>query len=62
MLLLFYYLALLQNDSLVPSRCVQFTFGDKREVTMLDESALPEMKKKDARGKKQYAVTKIPKW
>ena len=30
--MLFYYLAPLQNDSIVTSRCMQFTFGDKREV------------------------------
>ena len=40
MLLLFYYLAPLQNDSLVMSLCVQFVFGDKREVRMLGKSAL----------------------
>ena len=37
----FYYLAPLQNDSKVTSRCMQFTFGDKREVYLLVKSALP---------------------
>ena len=31
-LILFYYLAPQQNDSIVMSRCMQFTFGDKREM------------------------------
>ena len=39
--MLFYYYAPLQNDALVASRCMQFTFGDKREVYLLDESVLP---------------------
>ena len=33
MTLLFYYLATLQNVTVVTSRCVQFTFGDKGVVT-----------------------------
>ena len=32
MLMLFQYLAPLQNDRLVMSQCMQFTFEDKREV------------------------------
>ena len=40
-LMLFYYLAPQQSDSIVMSRCMQFTFGDKREVYLLDESVLP---------------------
>ena len=43
--MLFYYLDPLQNDSLVTSRCMQLTFGDKREVYLLDKSALPVSKK-----------------
>ena len=39
-LMLFYYLAPLQNDSIVMSGCMQFTFGDEREVYLLDESTL----------------------
>ena len=39
MLLLFYYLAPLKNDCLVTPRCLQFTFGDKREVYLQDKSA-----------------------
>ena len=38
--MLFYYLTPLQNDSIMTSRCMQFTFGDKSEVHLLDESAL----------------------
>ena len=45
MLLLFYYLAPVQNDSLVTSQCMQFTFGDKKEVYLQEESALPGTKK-----------------
>ena len=45
LLLLFYYLAPLQNDALVMSICVQFTFGDKKEVYLLDESAQPVAEK-----------------
>ena len=41
-LMLFYYLAPLQNDSIVTSQCTQFTFGDKGEVYRFDESALTE--------------------
>ena len=43
--MLFYYLAPLKYDSIVRSRCMQFTFGDKGEVYLLDESALPVTKK-----------------
>ena len=39
-LMLFYYLAPLQNDSILTSQCVQFTCGVKGEVYLLDESAL----------------------
>ena len=38
--MLFYYLAPLQNESIVMSQCMQFTFGDEGEVYLLDESAL----------------------
>ena len=31
-LMLFYYLALLQNDCILTSQCMQFTFGDKEET------------------------------
>ena len=37
--LLFYYLAPLQNKTIVTSRCMQFNFGDKGPVW--SESALP---------------------
>ena len=49
LLFLFYYLAPLQNDALVTSRGVQFIFGDKREVYLLDESALPVTEKESMR-------------
>ena len=45
MLLLFYYLAPLLNDCLMMSQCMQFTFVDKREVYLQDESAQPVTKK-----------------
>ena len=35
MTLLFYYLAPLQNDTVVKSRCMQFNFGGKGEATCL---------------------------
>ena len=38
--MLFYYLAPLQNDFIVTSQWMQFTFEDEREVYLLDESAL----------------------
>ena len=44
-LVLFYYLAPPQNDSIVTSQCVQFTFGDKGELYMLDKSALSATEK-----------------
>ena len=47
--MLFYYLATHQNDSIVTSRCMQFTFGDKREVYLLDESVQPVTKKESSR-------------
>ena len=47
--MLFYYLAPLQNDSIVTSRCMQFTFGDKREVYLFDESAIPVTEKESMR-------------
>ena len=45
MILLFYFLAPLQNDAVIMSQCTQFTFGDKKEVNLLDESALSVMEK-----------------
>ena len=52
-LMLFYYLASLQNDSMVTSQCMQFTFGDKGEVYLLDESALPvNVKERRREGKR----------
>ena len=39
--------------AVLTSRCVQFTYGDKREVYLLDENALPVTKKEGMRkGKK----------
>ena len=56
MLLLFYYLAPLLNDCLMTSQCMQFTFGDKREVYLKDESALPVTKKESkCKGKMSIA-------
>ena len=43
----FYYLAPLQNDSIMTSQCMQFSFGDKREVYLLGESALPVTEKEN---------------
>ena len=40
-LMLFYYLAPLQSDCLVMSRCMQFTFGDKvRENIMVNRLSI----------------------
>ena len=47
--MLLYYLAPLQNDSIVTSRCMQFTLGDKREVYLLDESVLTVTEKESMR-------------
>ena len=44
-LLLFYYLAPQQSDSIVTSVFMQFTFGDKGDVYPLDESVLPVTEK-----------------
>ena len=55
MTLLFFYLAPLQNDAVLTSRCVQFTFGDKGEVYLLDESAPTRGEKREyARMKKDH--------
>ena len=60
MLLLFYYLAPLQNDCLVTSRCMQFTFWDKREVYLQNKSALPVTKKESMQeGKKSTLVLQV---
>ena len=54
-LLLFCYLAPLQNDSIVTSQFMQFTFGEKREVYLLNESALPVTEKESMQeGKKSF--------
>ena len=58
--MLFYYLAPLQNDSIVTSQCMQFTFGDKREVYLLDESALPVTKKESMREGKEKSISILP--
>ena len=52
-LMLFYYLASLQNNSIVTSQCMQFIFGDKREVYLLEESALPVTKKESMQERKR---------
>ena len=39
-LLFYYYIASLENDAVMTSQCMQFIFGDKWEVYLLDESAL----------------------
>ena len=46
-IMLFIYLAPLQNYSIVTSRCTQFTFSDKREVNLLGESAAVPVNKKE---------------
>ena len=52
-LMLFYYLAPLQDDSIVTSWCMQFTFGDEREVYLLDKSALPVTEKESMQEEKR---------
>ena len=47
--MLVYYLAPMQNDVIVTSPHMQFTFGDKREVYQLDENALPVTEKESVR-------------
>ena len=47
------YLAPLQNDSIVTSQCMQFTFRNMGEVYLLGEIALPVTEKESMRkGKK----------
>ena len=53
--MLFYYLAPLQNDIIVTSEYMQFTFGDKREAHLLDESVLP-VTGKERRGKGKSSI------
>ena len=53
--MLFKYLAPLQSDCLVTSQCMQFILGDKREVHLLDESALP-VTKKEKRGEGKTTI------
>ena len=47
--MLFYDLAPLQNDSIVTSRCVQFTFGDKRNIYLLDESVTEKESRREGK-------------
>ena len=55
--MLFYYIAPQQRDSIVTSRCMQFTFGDKGNVYLLDKSVLPVTEKKGGeRGKAASAL------
>ena len=57
--MLFYYLAPLQNDSIVTSPCMQFTFGDEIEVHLLDDSALPVTEKESMREGKRSIGPRI---
>ena len=62
-LMLFYYLTPLKNDSILMSRCMQFTLGDEREVYLLDESALPVTEKESMReGKRSIGPRMKFKW
>ena len=61
-LMLFYYLVPLQNDSIVMSWCVQFTFGDKREVCLLGKSALPVSIKESMWERKKSIGPKMKYW
>ena len=54
-LMLFYYLAPLQNNSIITSRCMQLIFWDKGEVYLLDESALP-VTEKERRGERKSSI------
>ena len=45
----FYLLSPLLKYCLVMSQCVQFTFGDKGKVYLMDESALPVTEKERKR-------------
>ena len=69
MTLLFYYLAPLQNDTDMTSRCMQFIFGDKGAATFLErlfycseilppfssESALP-VTEKEGKGEGKKSI------
>ena len=54
--MLFYYLAPLKNDFIVMSQCMQFTFGDMREVYLLDKSVLPGTEK-ERRGEGKKTIS-----
>ena len=55
MTLLFYFLAPLQNDTIVTSWCMQFNFGDKGEATcLIRECPSCVWKRRDGRGEKQH--------
>ena len=54
MTLFFYYLAPLQNDTVVTSQCMQFTFGDKGEATFLIRVSYLWLKE---RGRESYFST-----
>ena len=57
MTLLFYYLALLQNDTDVTSQCMQFIFGDKGPATCLNrECPTCDWKRGEGKGKKSLLV------
>ena len=60
-LMLFYYLAPLQNDSIVMSQCMQFTFGDKGEVYLLDETKKERRRegKRSIDPRKKYGHTNL---
>ena len=46
----------MQNDAIMTSRCMQLVFGDKRDVNLQDESALPVTKKESMqKGKKSIS-------
>ena len=45
----------MQNDSIVTSQCMQFTFGDKGEVYLLDKSVLP-VTGKERRGEGKSSI------
>ena len=57
--MLFYYLAPLQNNTIMTSLCMQFIFGDKGVVYLLYESVLPVTGKK---GGEREKVTSALGW
>ena len=54
-MMLFYYLAPLQNDRILTSQCMHFIFCQGREVKLTEESVLP-VTEKEVKGKGKWSI------